>query len=68
MTDAPKALVLWHRYGDGSAAHIERVYIDDEKRANEDLALLTEGEGKAAFGEWHLDPAPVFGGKEVADG
>lgn len=46
--------VLWHRYGDGSGAHVERVYVD-EIRAQEDYALLTGGDGKASTHEWKLD-------------
>ncbi len=47
--------VLWHMHGDGSGAHVERVYVD-EFRAQEDFALLTDGiHGKAALHEWHLD-------------
>ena len=46
--------VLWHRYGDGSGAHVERVYVDED-RACCDLSLLTEGDGKASSHEWHLD-------------
>lgn len=55
------AWVLWHMYGDGSSAHVERVYLD-EARANEDFALLTEGNGcKVGASEWKLDAVPVFG-------
>lgn len=55
------AWVLWHIYGDGSGAHVERVYLD-ETRANEDHALLTEGNTcKAGTTEWKLDAVPVFG-------
>ncbi len=51
--------VLWHRYGDGSGAHIERVYVD-EIRAQEDYALLTDGTGKASSNEWSLDKVPFI--------
>lgn len=54
------AWVLWHRYLDGSGAHIERVYLDSD-RAEEDHALLTKGEAKAHDGEWRLDEVPVVG-------
>lgn len=50
--------VLWHRYSDGSGAHIERVYTDEE-RAKQDHALLTVGEGKST-GEWHLNLVRFF--------
>lgn len=51
--------VLWHRYGDGSGAHVERVYVD-EIRAQEDYALLTEGEGRMSAHEWKLDKVPFI--------
>lgn len=46
--------VLWHMYGDGSGAHVERVYVE-EHRAQADYALLTEGPTKSTAHEWHLD-------------
>ena len=57
-SDVRTALVLWHMYGDGSSAHVERVYLDAE-RAKEDFALVS----KASFGggEWKLDEVPVVG-------
>ncbi len=52
----PHAWVLWHMYGDGSAAHIERVYLE-EQRATEDLCLLKD---RPDGHEWKLDKAPIF--------
>lgn len=46
-----KIWVLWHRYSDGSGAHVERAYFSEE-RARDDLQLLTEGEGERAHGWW----------------
>lgn len=46
--------VLWHKYGDGSGAHIERVYVDED-RARSDYDLLTEGDSKYSASEWRLD-------------
>ena len=55
------AWVLWHRYGDGTGAHIERVYLDGE-RAKSDLALLVEGDAcKTGAHEWRLDELPITG-------
>ena len=59
-SDVRTALVLWHMYGDGSGAHVERAYWD-EKRAKEDFALLTEGDCKMGAGEWKLDEVPIVG-------
>lgn len=57
------AWVLWHRYSDGSGAHIERVYLDGE-RAKEDHALLTEGDAcKTSSREWFLAEVPITGRK-----
>jgi hypothetical protein len=56
----PKAWVLWHQYGDGSGAHIERVYTDVE-RAREDYRLIAEGNAcKTSASEWKLEVAPLF--------
>jgi hypothetical protein len=58
MTDkAVVVWVLWHRYGDGSGAHIERAYLDG-LRARQDHELLAKAPGG---GEWHLDEVPLFG-------
>jgi hypothetical protein len=66
MTARPEtaAWVLWHRYGDGSSATIERVYLD-EVRAQEDFKLLTEGTRKIGAYEWKLDIVPVMGAGEL---
>ena len=53
-----KAWVLWHMYGDGSGAHIERVYLSGS-RAQEDYHLLTDQPGGCT--EWKLDEIPIFG-------
>ena len=55
------AWVLWHRYGDGSGAHIERVYLEPA-RAEQDHNLLANQPGGST--DWHLDKVPVFGNKE----
>lgn len=54
------AWVLWHMYGDGSGAHIERAYWE-EKRAKEDFVLLTEGDSKSTATEWKLSEVPILG-------
>lgn len=46
--------VLWHMYGDSSGAHVERVYVDED-RARADFDLLTEGPTKSTAHEWRLD-------------
>lgn len=58
---AKKAWVLWHRYWDGSAAHVERVYLN-EKRAKADYELLTDGiDGKISSSEWQLTELTITG-------
>mgnify|MGYP001615768999 CR=1 FL=1 len=52
------AWVLWHMYGDGSAAHIERVYLDKE-RAEEDHSLLSNL--PCSGSEWKLAAVPIYG-------
>lgn len=52
------AWVLWHMYGDGSSAHVERAYTN-EKRAKDDFALLNGQPGGAS--EWKLNEVPIYG-------
>ena len=54
-----KAWVLWHRYSDGSAAHVARVYLD-KQRGVDDLELLVMDEATAVTG-WKLDEVWVYG-------
>ena len=54
------AWVLWHRYGDGSGAHVERVYTD-VGRASEDFELLQK---QPTGSEWSLDEVPLFTGSK----
>ena len=41
-------------YADGSGAHVERVYVDED-RAKSDFELLTVGDCKQGTANWHLD-------------
>lgn len=50
--------VLWHMYGDGSAAHVQRAYINKE-RAEQDYELITSPLSDS--GEWHLDKIELIG-------
>jgi hypothetical protein len=52
--------VLWHRYSDGSGAHIERVYRE-EGRAREDLALMERATEVGGSSGWKLDEVPMTG-------
>jgi hypothetical protein len=54
----PQAWVLWHMYGDGSGAHVERVYLD-EARAEEDFKLTQAA--SLGTSEWKLDVVPIVG-------
>jgi len=62
-TDDDYAWVIWHKYGDGSGAHIERVYITEE-RAKEDFDLLVGGpepSTKSTSNEWFLTKVDLVG-------
>ena len=50
-----KLWVLWREWGDHSGIQIVRVY-DNEKRANDDFALVEEDQIR----NWHLDEVPFF--------
>lgn len=57
---ADTAYVLWHMHGDGSGAHVERVYLD-AIRADQDFKLLSK---QPDGSEWKLDPVPIFGDRK----
>lgn len=60
-----KAWVLWHKYADGSAAHVERVYLD-AGRGDEDLALLKAANDVGGAGVWTIDEVRVVGPTQPA--
>lgn len=60
-----KAWILWHKYADGSAAHIERVYLDFARGA-EDLALTKATSDVGGSGNWLLDEVTVVGPTQPA--
>lgn len=52
-----KAKVLWWRFPDNlSAANVMRVYVNDDLRAIEDLALVQLDESR----KWELTEVPAF--------
>ena len=55
--------VIWHMYGDGSSAHIERVYMC-ENRAASDFALLQK---TIVASEWKLDKIPMIDERSITE-
>lgn len=51
------ALVLWWKYSDGSGMGVERVYVGDSKRAQEDLDLASRDCAR----EWKITEVGLFG-------